>query len=390
MKRRQSTNPDHFTLLIVPHTEQAPIALRMPHWALYVVLIGLAVLLGSVVWVTGEYRSSQEQLAALRQERQAELDRERAMRQTILSQDEQVQYLAGETTRLNSEVLSMDQLVAEVRHIVGLDRLAASALPSTTLTLTQAFTPPKTLAIPDSGVAPVGAAAPTPSASVWGAEDRAATAVSGRGASSLTPALRQQAATAPALSARLSDLRLLRDTVRDRLTRIAISDQSSPSSIEKALIMWDAAPKLAPVTGPIKITSGFGMRQDPVAPWISAMHFGIDISAWYSTPVYATRAGKVVFAGWNGNLGYTVEIRHDLGYKTVYGHNKDLQVVAGQTVAAGDLIAHAGDTGRTTGPHVHYEIELNGTSLDPLKFMAMPDQSLAAPYQGGTGVQSQR
>ena len=166
MKRRQSTNPDHFTLLIVPHTEQAPIALRMPHWALYLVLACLALLLGSVVWVTNEYRSSQEQLAVLRQERQAELDRERAMRQTILSQDEQVQALASETNRLNSQVLSMDQLVTEVRQIVGLDRLAAGALPSATLTasltITQVFTPPKTLAIPDSGVAPVGDAAPTP------------------------------------------------------------------------------------------------------------------------------------------------------------------------------------------------------------------------------------
>jgi murein DD-endopeptidase MepM/ murein hydrolase activator NlpD len=320
----------------------------------------------------------------LRQERQAELDRERAMRQTILSQDDQVRYLAAETARLNSEVLSMDQLVTEVRHVVGLDRLAAGAQPSSTLTVTQILTPAVILPMPESGVAAVGSSVPPQPNSVWGSEDRAVTAVSGRGASSLTPSLRQQAASAaPSLTDRLTDLRLLRDTVRERLARVDAADQSSPASIEKALALYDAAPKLAPLTVPFNITSRFGMRPDPVTPWFSAMHFGVDLSAWYSTPVYATKAGKVVFAGWNGNLGYTVEIQHEMGYKTIYGHNKDLQVVYGEFVVAGELIAHAGDTGRTTGPHVHYEIELNGTALDPLKFMAMP-------VQGGAGVQSQR
>lgn len=386
MKHRPNTNPDHFTLLIVPHTKQAPIALRMPHWALYLVLTCFALLLGSVVWVTGEYRSAQAQLAAMRQERQAELDRERAMRQTILSQDDQVRFLAGETERLNSEVLSMDQLVTEVRQIIGLDRLSASALLSTTVTVTPVVTPATPLTVPESGVAPSGPARLLAPTSVWGSEERAATSVSGRGASSLTPSLRQESASAaPGIADRLSSLRLLRDTVRERLTRVDSADLATPASIQQALALYDAAPKLAPLKTPLNITSRFGMRQDPVSPWYSTFHFGVDLSAWYSTPVYATKAGRVVFAGWNGNLGYTVEIQHEMGYKTIYGHNKDLQVVYGESVQAGQLIAHVGDTGRTTGPHVHYEIELNGKALDPLKYM-----TAGAATQGGPGVQSQR
>ena len=154
------------------------------------------------------------------------------------------------------------------------------------------------------------------------------------------------------------------------LTDAVEQPQSSPSD----------AP-VAPVQGPVTITSGFGQRQDPLESWLSAFHYGIDISAWYGTPVYATREGKVVFAGWEGNLGWTVEIQHEMGFKTLYGHNRaELAVRTGDMVKAGQRIAYASDTGRATGPHVHYEIILNGKSLDPMKFLELP---------GGSRVQSQ-
>jgi len=376
-------NPDHFTLLIVPHTQQEPISLHMPHWALYLCLLAVAILAAGLVLLIRDYRNAQAQLALLQQERQTELDRQRAMRETILSQDEQVRGLTAEAGRLSDNVASMDRLVEEVRRIVGLERLTPTSAVSGTITATTVLTAP-TLYAPsqDHALGALGQSAAGGILSPWGNEDRAAASVSSRGAAGGALDSRYQVQQVDSgVVQRLAGLRQLRDLVIARVAAVDADKRTDPVALEQALALYDAAPKLAPLHGPINITSGFGMRVDPVSPWYSGFHYGIDISAWYGTPVYATKAGKVVYATWQGNLGWTVEIQHEMGYKTVYGHNRDLVVHYGDEVEADQLIAHAGDTGRTTGPHVHYEIRLNGQALDPAKYLSA---------QGGSVVQSQR
>lgn len=116
-----------------------------------------------------------------------------------------------------------------------------------------------------------------------------------------------------------------------------------------------------PVANPV-ITSRFGWRS-------SGYHYGIDLAVPTGTPVYAAESGVVTYSGWMGAYGYLIIIQHASGYETRYGHCSRLIAEVGDEVAQGDLIAEAGSTGRSTGPHVHMEIRFEGTALNPEVFL---------------------
>ena len=117
-----------------------------------------------------------------------------------------------------------------------------------------------------------------------------------------------------------------------------------------------------PVNG--VITSPFGYRNHPIFGR-TILHSGIDIGVDEGTPVHAADGGVVVEADWIGGYGNAVIIDHGNGLSTLYGHNSSLAVSAGQTVSQGQVIAYAGSTGNSTGPHVHFEVRANGDPVDP-------------------------
>lgn len=121
-----------------------------------------------------------------------------------------------------------------------------------------------------------------------------------------------------------------------------------------------------PVNGPI--TSPFGYRNHPIFGR-AIFHSGIDIGVDEGTPVHAADAGVVVEADWLGGYGNAVIIDHGNGLSTVYGHNSSLAVSAGQSVAKGEVIAYAGSTGNSTGPHVHFEVRSGGEPVDPMGYL---------------------
>lgn len=125
-------------------------------------------------------------------------------------------------------------------------------------------------------------------------------------------------------------------------------------------------PSIWPVNG--TITSNFGVRGNPIGGG-TGYHEGLDIAVDYGTPVRATASGTVTIAGWVGGYGNLVEINHGSGFVTRYGHNSLILVTQGQEVKTGDIISLAGSTGNSTGPHVHYEVRVNGTPTDPLLFL---------------------
>lgn len=116
------------------------------------------------------------------------------------------------------------------------------------------------------------------------------------------------------------------------------------------------------------ITSGFGARMDPFFGR-PAMHPGIDYSAPVGSPVRATAAGTVIAAGYSGGYGNMVEVDHGNGVTTRYGHMSAILVTVGQIVPKGGLLGRTGDTGRSTGPHLHYEIRLDGDAIDPMRYI---------------------
>ncbi|MFN7927440.1 MAG: peptidoglycan DD-metalloendopeptidase family protein [Blastocatellia bacterium] len=134
-------------------------------------------------------------------------------------------------------------------------------------------------------------------------------------------------------------------------------------------------PLHAPLEG--RITSGFGLRNDPINGHLR-QHHGIDIAAPRGTAIGAAAAGTVVFAGRRGGYGNTVIIEQADGKQTLYGHADQLMVRVGDEVAAGQQIATVGSTGRSTGPHLHFEVRENGQSVNPVttyaKDFVLPDR----------------
>ena len=132
-----------------------------------------------------------------------------------------------------------------------------------------------------------------------------------------------------------------------------------------------ALARVAPIHNPApgqSVTSSFGVRRDPFLRR-PAMHAGIDFRAPVGTPIRAAGAGKVVSAGWNGGYGRMVEVDHGDGLTTRYAHMSKISVKDGQEVEVGTVLGEAGSSGRSTGPHLHYEVRRNGAPVDPLRFL---------------------
>lgn len=121
------------------------------------------------------------------------------------------------------------------------------------------------------------------------------------------------------------------------------------------------------------VSSPFGVRRDPFLRR-PAMHAGIDFRARSGTPVLATGAGEVIRAGWAGGYGRLIEIDHGNGWSTRYAHLSRIDVKIGEKLATGDAIGAVGSTGRSTGPHLHYEIRRHGKATDPLRFLKAGNQ----------------
>jgi len=121
-------------------------------------------------------------------------------------------------------------------------------------------------------------------------------------------------------------------------------------------------PFARPVGDNVRFTSGFGPR------W-GRMHYGADFAATPGTPIYATADGVVTFAGWQSGYGRLVKIQHEFGIETRYAHQSRIRVKVGQRVSRGDRIGDIGSSGRSTGPHLHYEVRIGGKAVNPMNFI---------------------
>jgi murein DD-endopeptidase MepM/ murein hydrolase activator NlpD len=129
-----------------------------------------------------------------------------------------------------------------------------------------------------------------------------------------------------------------------------------------------AVPLRKPVMGEMELSSGFGVRIDPFVHG-PAMHTGLDFRGDIGDPVRVTASGRVTSAGWSGGYGKMVEVDHGNGLVTRYGHLSAVDAHVGQTVKPGQIVGRLGSTGRSTGPHLHYETRVSGEAVDPLRFL---------------------
>jgi murein DD-endopeptidase MepM/ murein hydrolase activator NlpD len=140
--------------------------------------------------------------------------------------------------------------------------------------------------------------------------------------------------------------------------------------MQRLRILQDVLSQL-PLTPPLDsywVSSYFGKRRDPYnGRW--AMHEGIDLAGQAGLKIRAGAPGRIVTAGWKGGYGQVVEIDHGYGITTLYGHLKSVTVNEGDQVKHRGEIGRLGNTGRSTGPHVHYEIQVDGKPVDPMNFL---------------------
>lgn len=177
------------------------------------------------------------------------------------------------------------------------------------------------------------------------------------------------AASAPVLDNIFSSPDTALGVLRDLLGAIEERLANVRSGVERRQALASATPSIWPVTG--WLSSGYGTRQDPFKGG-SDFHSGLDISAGSGRAVAATADGTVVSAGPGGAYGNLVVIDHGFGIVTRYGHLSRFAVAAGQQVRRGDTIGYVGSTGRSKGPHLHYEILVNGRLTNPLSLLVRP------------------
>lgn len=147
-----------------------------------------------------------------------------------------------------------------------------------------------------------------------------------------------------------------------------------------------SVPSRMPLEGS-RLTSNYGMRNHPVLGGRRA-HSGVDLAAPTGTPVYATADGIVGRANWFSSYGLFIQIEHGANLQTRYAHLSKLAVADGQRVRKGDLIGYVGSTGRSTGPHLHYEVRVNGKAVNPMPYMIESEAQQAfalATGEGGMG-----
>jgi murein DD-endopeptidase MepM/ murein hydrolase activator NlpD len=152
----------------------------------------------------------------------------------------------------------------------------------------------------------------------------------------------------------------------DRSDRLGAQLVSLESQFVRRRRVASATPTVSPVRG--LLNSGFGPRRDPFTG-DPAFHEGLDISTRRDEPVLATADGVVIKSGWIGDYGNAIEIEHATGYRTLYGHLDEILVREGQTVKRGEQIGLVGSTGRSTAPHLHYEVRLGKRLVNPLEFI---------------------
>lgn len=350
--RRQERKP--LTVVVVSQDERPPRSWRVPLWlGPAVVSCFVCLLVLSAFFATG-YLNLRDQNRALLDERGTETVRQSEMRSVILIQQDQVRRLSKDVTEFEAELASVRELARHVRGLLRLDEdQSVSDDNSSRSNVPSVVVPPLN--------EPIGVGVGGINSEARGEPRR------GADEGMLIALVRAQDVIEmqAALPALLSELQVSGDEIRERVQRLDVGDLRGAGEVEKQLLLLAAAPHDWPTDSRF-IISPFGYR---VLGGEVDFHTGVDFPVWYGTKVRATKSGVVTAAGWKEGYGWVAEIGHEMGFSTLYAHNSSLAVEIGDEVEAGDVIAESGGSGWTTGPHLHYEIRLDGKPVNPARYL---------------------
>jgi len=323
---------ESYTLIFVRDPHARPVQIAIPKARVKQAVIGVAVaaLVGCVaVWDYWRLRADNVELADLRVE--------------ALEQREQIAVFRTRLSTVDDGIAKVAELERKVRIIANLPGSAGVGGEGVAELVPQGVPvgPPAGVPVdqtpPPDGMQGQGGGQPFPEIGV-----------DVSGIEVLDVLGNQALALTEASGDRVTSLETLLDQLDDKRRRLV----SMPS-------IWPAEGWLTSRFGP-RVSPFTGRRQ---------VHAGIDIAAASGTSIYAPARGRVSFVGRKGPLGKTVVLDHGFGVKTVYGHTKEIHVSVGETVERGQEIAAIGSTGRSTGPHLHYVVEVAGKAVDPLDYI---------------------
>lgn len=298
-----------YTVMIIPHSEKSTLTFNIPLWCVQVIgFITVGIVVTALVF-TGSYHTMKARVAQL----QKKYKDYKILR-------EQLDYFAGETEKLQEKMKMLEKLDTDIRTIMKNDPAIAK--------INKNMEEHRTEAVMASR----------------GGSDR-----SNRYITAQEKIAENLQVMSLEMQNRESSLTELKSAVTEREARL----QATPS-------IW-------PVKNP-RITSKYGYRRSPFG-WRREFHHGIDLATYYGAPIYATADGVVVFAGWKSGYGRTIIISNKYGFTTLYGHNSKNLVKKGDIVKKGDVIARVGNSGRSTGPHLHYEVHVNGKYINPMEYL---------------------
>ncbi|WP_243638728.1 M23 family metallopeptidase [Lucifera butyrica] len=298
-----------YTLMLVPHHGKGTVwGIRLPMRLVQFTAGILGIVVVGVVVTMLSYRHTMNVASADK----AELER---LRQVNSVQAQQLEKMAGSTAKLQADMNRLNQLDSDLRRLVSSDESSGTSR---------------------SGVV-------RPNISYKGQGGPAGVKPNIDQINEIIAELQKQ------VPVREQSLLALRNELEEKIARLA------------------ATPSIWPANG--DVTSRFGWRTSPWGGNSGDWHPGIDIANDYGTPIVATANGVVIYSGWYSGYGNMVEIDHGNGIVTIYGHNEKILVHVGQKVRKGETISYMGSTGLSTGPHVHYEVRVNGTAVNPAKFL---------------------
>lgn len=328
--------------------------LRKTHFRWQTIILGIVLLVvgvclgvGGIFWYQGrlkrELKASISQIEALSQdivflEKQKE------------AQEEKLEALIQETENALQEVVSLRELDQKVRSILQKD--LQSSLQKVGIELAfDATVPEPCLPVNELIVSPL---------------EMFPIGMGGPALGLLTPA---RTVSPDDSSLYGSDFTSQTRTLESNLSRIQSETVARRKSFEEVLDIFEQGEELVdmvPLRWPTwgRVSSNYGWRNDPFTG-VRAWHQGIDIAAPSGRNVVATAQGKVVYTGWNGNYGQCVIVEHKFGYQTIYGHLSRILVKTGEQVKKNQIIGQVGSTGRSTGPHLHYEVRRYGEVINP-------------------------
>jgi septal ring factor EnvC (AmiA/AmiB activator) len=319
-----------FTIMIVPHAETKVFTFRLSTIAFQFICYVLVCTFLFMIILARSYQTMLSNMWELQE-----------LRIVNREQREQIEQLVTEVGTLQQRMVILDELDKQVREMMELESFQPSGQP----------------------VASVSPIIPGP-----GSQDATIASVRGIGGGTY-------AATGGAVVSRTSiqeardALEMLGQLYQEIGTRRQ-SLEEVRGAVSESLAYMSAKPSIWPAFG--YVTSTYGYRRHPYGG-SSEHHEGYDIAGRYGSPIVATADGTVVYAGWMGNYGNVVEIEHSYGWSTVYGHCSKLAVKVGDRVKRGQVVAFIGSTGRSTGPHVHYEVRIGGRTVNPRYYLWGPN-----------------